>query len=649
MSQLQVNTPTYILYLTDKVKSFKAGCIADKIMVWSSLTTDTEILSTVSGLPLEFESRPDQQFYASKQNFTSEESKFIGTEINNLLQKNVIKESLHEPGEFISPIFLRPKNDGSFRLILNLKKLNKFMPKIHFKMDTIHTVTELIHESSYMTKIDLKDAYYSIPINNNDKKYLKFMHKGKLFHFTCLPNGLSCGPRKFTKLLKPALTSLRTLGINIIAYIDDLIIIDDSYQKCVNATQICVSLFDSLGFVIHPEKSNFTPATVIEYLGFSIDAINQTIQLTDSKKNKTKDLCQHVLSAKVLSIRQVAKLLGTLTSAFPGVKFGPLHYRSLERCKIAALKKAKGNFDANMLLSQLAAQDIQWWINNIESSVNVLSLGNASIVLTTDASKTGWGAVTSNSSASGQWKTEESTQHINCLELTAVLFGLKSLLNNVKRAHIKILSDNTTTVACINKMGTTHSESCNRLACEIWDWAISHESWLTSSYIPGKQNTEADKQSRKSASCTEWKLKSSIFQTIIEKFKFVPDIDLFASRINCQLDRFVSYTPDPNAFAVNAFTLDWSNLAIYAFPPFSCVGKMVRKIIQDKAKGIIIVPNWPSQSWFSMLQKIKIEEPFFIFPSKHQLYLPSKPQELHPLHKKLELLALHVSGTLYMQ
>eukprot|EP00794_Sanderia_malayensis_P002708 gene2708-3130_t len=306
-------------------------------------------------------------------------------------------------------------------------------------MDTINTVTELIHENSYMTKIDLKDAYYSVPINNNDKKYLKFMHKGKLFHFTCLPNGLSCGPRKFTKLLKPALTSLRKLGINIIAYIDDLIIIGDSYQKYVNATQICVSLFDSLGFVIHPEKSNFTPATVIEYLGFSIDAINQTIQLTDFKKNKTEDLCQHVLSAKTLSIRQVAKLLGTLTSAFPGVKFGPLHYRSLESCKIAALKKAKGNFDSNMLLSQLATQDIQWWINNIESSVNVLSLGNASIVLTTDASTTGWGAVTSNSSASGQWKTEESTQHINCLELTAVLFGLKSLLNSVNGVHISIV------------------------------------------------------------------------------------------------------------------------------------------------------------------------------------------------------------------
>ena len=110
----------------------------------------------------------------------------------------------------------------------------------------------------------------------------------------------------------------------------------------------------------------------------------------------------------------------------------------------------------------------------------------------------------------------------------------------------------------------------------------------------------------------------------------------------------MSYTPDPNAFAVNAFTLDWSTLAIYAFPPFSCVEKTARKIIQDKARGIIIVPNWPSQSWFSMLQRIQIEEPFSILPSEHQLYLPCQPQELHPLHKKLELLAFHVNGTHYM-
>ena len=168
----------------------------------------------------------------------------------------------------------------------SLKNLNRFMPKMHCKMDTIHSVTDLIHKNSYMTKIDSKDAYYSIPIKDSNRKYLKFVHEGKLFCFTSLPNGLSCGPRKFTKLLKPALSYLRQLGINIVAYIDDLIIIDDSHEKCAMATHTCVLLLDALGFIVHPEKSIFTPAAVIEYLGFIIDAKNQTIQLTDSKKQK---------------------------------------------------------------------------------------------------------------------------------------------------------------------------------------------------------------------------------------------------------------------------------------------------------------------------------------------------------------------------
>ena len=117
-----------------------------------------------------------------------------------------------------------------------------------------------------------------------------------------------------------------------------------------------------------------------------------------------------------------------------------------------------------------------------------------------------------------------------------------------------------------------------------------------------KLNTEADKQSRRSVSSMEWKPNPLIFRTILKEVHFLRDIDMFASRSNCHLDRFVSYTLEPNAFAVNAFTLDWTTLAIYAFPPFSCVGNTVRKIIQDKAMGIIIVRNWPSQSWFYMLQ-----------------------------------------------
>ena len=92
MSLLQVNTPTFILYLRDKVQQCKGGCIVDKRSTWSALTLGAEILSTVSGLPLEFESIPNQHFYLHSQKCTPEESLFIDTDISHLLQTNVIKE-----------------------------------------------------------------------------------------------------------------------------------------------------------------------------------------------------------------------------------------------------------------------------------------------------------------------------------------------------------------------------------------------------------------------------------------------------------------------------------------------------------------------------------------------------------------------------
>ena len=135
--------------------------------------------------------------------FNNEEHRFMKSEIDRLLDKGVIIESQHEVGEFISPIFLTPKSDGSYRLILNFKNLNQFLPYVHFKINTVESVLKLIKKGCFMAKVDLKDAYYSVKIKQEHQKYLKFVFDGALYQFTCLPNGLSFGPQKFTKILKP--------------------------------------------------------------------------------------------------------------------------------------------------------------------------------------------------------------------------------------------------------------------------------------------------------------------------------------------------------------------------------------------------------------------------------------------------------------
>ena len=212
------------LYLTEKVKQFQAGCIKNHFREWTNYTMDKEILGSVSGLSLEFSDNKLPHYHKGMEmRFSSKEELFLADEIKNLLRKGVIKESQHEEGEFISPIFLVPKSEGSFRMILNLKRLNENMPYIHFKMETMKSILTLVTPNCFMAKVDIQDAYYSVPILLEHQKYLKFYFRGKLYQFTCLPNNLCSGPRKFTKLLKPTLSYLRLQKVTVAGFIDDLI------------------------------------------------------------------------------------------------------------------------------------------------------------------------------------------------------------------------------------------------------------------------------------------------------------------------------------------------------------------------------------------------------------------------------------------
>ena len=491
-----------------------------------------------------------------------------------------------------------------------------------------------------MAKVDIKDAYYSVPILPEHQKYLKFYFRGKLYQFTCLPDG----PRKFTKLLKPPLSYLRLQKVTVAGFIDDLITLGRSFTECERNIKLIVTLLDSLGFVVHPNKSIFVPARSIEYLGFVIDSQLMTISLTQKKKASIKQLCQEVLQEEFLIIRKVPKLLGKFTSSFPAVRFGPLHYRSLERDKILALKFAKGNFDKKMKVSQAGKMDILWSINNIEDSFSPIQIPNCGFLLKTDGSKSGWGAIFDKEATGGHFELGESLLHINVLELKAVLFGLKKLCSHLRQTHIKVLSDNTTAVCAINNMGSCKSLLCDQEVRRIWSWAIERDIFITAAHIPGILNVEADQESRKSELRTEWKLHESNFGYIQKYLNFYPSVDLFASRINAQLPRFFAYRPDPKAEVINAFCVSWHNLSFYSFPPFSCIGKVLQKIISGNATGILIVSNWPSQFWFTVLQDLLLTEAFIILPNADNFYLPNQPDLKHPFFRNLELMAYLKSG-----
>ena len=208
LDNLEVNSlllfePHMKHYFANKVQSFKGGQLAHFFDKWKEITSDSEVLNCVKGQFIDFSTQPTRNLGPKRKTFNISDSLVIEAEIQKLLDKGVIVPTQHERGEYISPIFVANKKDGSYRMILNLKRFNQHVEYQHFKMDSVWTAIRLITPNCYMASIDLKDAYYSVPIAKPHQTYLKFEWNNMLYKFTCIPNGLAFYHRKFIKLMKP--------------------------------------------------------------------------------------------------------------------------------------------------------------------------------------------------------------------------------------------------------------------------------------------------------------------------------------------------------------------------------------------------------------------------------------------------------------
>lgn len=175
------------------------------------------------GLKITFSTKPVQTKIPQKRTFSAKEVNLLSREITKLQNLGAVQECYNNlPDQFISTYFLTNKSNGNKRFILNLKKLNTFIKTSHFKMEDFRTVSRILLKDMFMTSIDLKDAYFLIPVDEKYSKYLRFIFNDTLYEFTCLPFGISSAPYIiFTKITKPVTTYLRKLGILCVAYLDD--------------------------------------------------------------------------------------------------------------------------------------------------------------------------------------------------------------------------------------------------------------------------------------------------------------------------------------------------------------------------------------------------------------------------------------------
>ena len=420
------------------VQEFKGGRLSHFTPFWKEITRDKMILNIIEeGLQIEFENFPIQFAVPKVYKFDNEKFYKIDQEIQKYLAKQIIEPAMSEEGQFISNIFAEDKSDGGVRIILDLSDLDEYVVDRHFKMENIEVIKTLIDQNCFiMASLDWKDAYYSVKIHPEHRKYLRFYWKGILYQFTCLPNGLKSAPRIFTKITRVLMAYARKQGLTVSLYIDDSFTKHNSLYMAREHVWKLAIISQRAGFVVHPTKSMLDPVQIKQHLGFLINSKNMTIKVSDGRIQKIIELCdvvlRHIENDSHIQIQTLAKLVGSMVSTLPANPYARLDIRRVEKFMNINLAKHNRNYLKYITVyrNYVLKQDITRWRNSISFVSAPILRQPPSIFLESDASDEGWGGIQKISSppftnkTNGAWFPDEIELKNNYLELKGAFFTI---------------------------------------------------------------------------------------------------------------------------------------------------------------------------------------------------------------------------------
>ena len=562
--------------------------------------------------------------------------KALEGEVGALLLKGAIEPAPPGPG-YYSRVFVVSKANGGWRPIIDLSVLNHYVVKTKFKMESNQSVLRSIRRNDWMVTIDLKDAYLQIPVHPSSRRYLRFVSPdGRTWQFRVLCFGLTTAPQVFTRVMAPVSHFLHRLGVRILRYLDDWLILASSREEAIRARDLCLLLCQELGIIINPQKSSLEPSQTMTYLGVRLDSQTFLASPTPERMERFFLTTEEFLSSEEQLAKLWRVLLGLLASLILLVPGGRLRMRAVQ----LALREGWDFQDEDTLvpLNSSCREDLRWWLEegHLDQGLSLESQV-PDVFLWSDASDQGWGAVLGDNFAKGLWTTQERNSSINFRELLAVERGLLAFPLLVQGKVVGLFCDNTTAIAYLRKQGGTLSPLLNEIAQRILRWAEKENVSLLPQFILGRKNVVADALSRPNqVLSSEWILHQDVFDSLNKKWPVM--IDLFATGLSRRCSIYFAPTWDPMAAGVDAMLQSWDYLQAYAFPPFSMIRVTLNKVRESKGLLVtLIAPFWPSREWFPDLLGLLVDVP---------LELPLIPKLLRQpqsflFHQRLQWLRLH--------
>ena len=582
---------------------------------WSRVTSDQWVLDTVKfGYRLEFTGHPPQSSTRRQTTVPDDPEQKLALlgEIQQLEAKAAIRRVQDHEIHFSSTFFLVPKKGGTWRPILNLKPLNRFIRPPHFRMESLQAILPELETGWWAASLDLRDAYLHVPMHHSSRKWLGFYVNQVPYQFTCLPFGLSTAPRTFTRVVKVVAESLRRRGHRIFVYLDDWLLVAPSRPQLLLTIATTRELIQRLGLIENTKKSQLTPVQQIEFLGARLDFQQGRVFPTLERVNTVVSCAESLLQKRKPPASLWMRFLGLAASLVAMLPFCRMHMRVVQLHVLWEFNIRVQPLSTEIPKSISVCRALRWWTvpRNFLPGCPFTSRAS-SCTLTTDASKTGWGGHFRDIQMSGLWTTNVAKNHINTLELWAVHLALRRIRHLVKGHKVTVECDNMTVVSYLNRQGGTKSRTLCTQTLQVLRWCQRHDIEILAVHLPGEDNTLADALSRKATgvsgpskvrgSSVEWHLLPSICQLIFQRMER-PLVDLFANKLNAQLPTYCSWNKDPAALHQDAMSMSWENISAYAFPPIALIPRVLRKLMQTRScRMILVCPKWPKQPWFPRL------------------------------------------------
>lgn len=623
-------------YESGKSLPIVKGRLKAHVTFWESISAPLWILNTIKhGYVITFSSLPTSVHLPNNKSAMTNSS-FVSEAISDLLKLGLIAEVSQTP-TVVNPLSVAFNSQRSPRLILDLRHVNKCLPKPKFRMEDWKMFANYFVFNGFAFKFDMKSGYHHVDICLDHQQYLGFqwpLHSTKMryFVFTVLPFGLSSAPYLFTKLFKPLVRHWRSRGFHIVLYLDDGAVCEPNRQIARSVSLSVRNDLSSAGVVPNSDKSVWEPVQTLEWLGILWQFAEGSIAIPQSRLNNFEiALKKFKADLPFVSPRLVASIVGKIISLAPVIgKVTLLMSRFLQTA--VALSD---HWDIVLDLStfqffEQCLKEIQFWENNFSLLNNRTLLQHKipTVIIHSDASAYACGGHayfidrTELELYFNAFSSMEADLDSNSRELLAILYGLRSFRKHLKDCVVKFFTDNQN-VAIICGKGST-SLRLHQFALDIFRFCIENNVTLQIEWIPRSLNEYADSISRV-IDYDDWSTANEFYEHISAMHEPFT-VDCFASQYTAKCSKFYSKFWCPGTFGVDAFSFDWSKDNNWLVPPLYLVPRAVFHVEHCQARGVLIVPSWKSALFWPVLfpshgQRFSVKQ-VWEFADSHNVFGP---------------------------